>query len=57
MWAGISPGQDVQDSDARAFTERCADDRHHFRFIISPDDALEMTDLRAHPRLDERDGA
>jgi hypothetical protein len=35
------------ESDLRAFAERCADDRHHFRFIISPDDALEMTDLRA----------
>ena len=33
--------------DPRAFAERYADDRHHFRFIISPDDALEMTDLRA----------
>src|ERR1700736_1331820 len=36
-----------QDSEARAFAERCEGDRHHFRFIVSPDDALEMTDLRA----------
>jgi len=33
--------------DERAFAERCEDDRHHFRFIISPEDAAEMTDLRA----------
>ena len=31
----------------RAFAERCEGDRHHFRFIVSPDDALEMTDLRS----------
>jgi type IV secretory pathway VirD2 relaxase len=36
--------------DPRAFAERYADDRHHFRFIISPDDALEMTDLCAVTR-------
>ena len=28
-----------QDSDTRAFSERCEGDRHHFRFIVSPDDA------------------
>jgi type IV secretory pathway VirD2 relaxase len=39
-----------QDSDPRNFAERCAGDRHHFRFIVSPDDALEMTDLRAFSR-------
>src|SRR6516225_7596163 len=26
-------------ADERAFAERCEDDRHHFRFIISPEDA------------------
>jgi hypothetical protein len=26
-------------TDESAFAERCKDDRHHFRFIISPDDA------------------
>ena len=40
-------GEDVQPTD---FAERCADDRHHFRFIISPDDALEMSDLRGFTR-------
>ncbi|WP_234730008.1 relaxase/mobilization nuclease domain-containing protein [Acidocella facilis] len=34
----------------RAFTERCQDERHHFRFIVSPEDAGEMTDLRAFTR-------
>jgi type IV secretory pathway VirD2 relaxase len=51
-------GGDGRDCDARAFAERCEGDRHHFRFIVSPDDALEMTDLRAfHLRSDERNGA
>jgi type IV secretory pathway VirD2 relaxase len=37
-------------ADERAFAERCEDDRHHFRFTISPEDAAEMTDLRAFAR-------
>ncbi|MBV9840625.1 MAG: DUF3363 domain-containing protein [Sphingomonadaceae bacterium] len=37
-------------ADASAFAERCEDDRHHFRFIVSPEDAPEMTDLRAFTR-------
>tara|TARA_R110000868_G_scaffold91039_1_gene252463 strand:+ start:80 stop:1819 length:1740 start_codon:yes stop_codon:yes gene_type:complete len=32
------------------FAERCKDDRHHFRFIVSPDDALEMADLKSFTR-------
>lgn len=36
--------------DGKAFVERCDDDRHHFRFIVSPEDALEMTDLRGFAR-------
>jgi type IV secretory pathway VirD2 relaxase len=40
---------DGQDCDSRAFAKRCEGDPHHFRFIVSPDDALEMTDLRAFP--------
>jgi type IV secretory pathway VirD2 relaxase len=36
--------------DERAFAERCEEDRHHFRFIISPEDAAEMTNLRAFTR-------
>lgn len=33
-----------------AFVERCKDDRHHFRFIIAPEDAAEMEDLRSFTR-------
>src|SRR5262249_51460132 len=36
--------------DDLAFAERCKGDRHHFRFIVSPEDAAEMTDLRACAR-------
>lgn len=37
-------------ADERAFAERCEDDRHHFRFIVSPEDAASMDDLRAFTR-------
>ncbi len=37
-------------ADVSAFAERCAGDRHHFRFIVSPEDAPEMADLRAFTR-------
>ncbi len=36
--------------DGRAFAERCAGDRHHFRFIVSPEDAAELADLKAFTR-------
>jgi type IV secretory pathway VirD2 relaxase len=36
--------------DERAFAERCSDDRHHFRFIVAPEDAAELEDLRAFTR-------
>ena len=38
------------DADSKAFAERCEDDRHHFRFTVSPEDAAEMADLRAFTR-------
>lgn len=38
------------DADTKAFAERCEDDRHHFRFTISPEDAGDMADLRAFTR-------
>ena len=38
------------DADDPAFAERCREDRHHFRFIVSPEDARDMTDLRAFTR-------
>jgi type IV secretory pathway VirD2 relaxase len=37
-------------ADERTFAERCADDRHHFRFIISPEDAGELDNLRTFTR-------
>jgi type IV secretory pathway VirD2 relaxase len=39
-------GPGGEEVDPKAFAERCEDDRHHFRFIVSPDDAVEMSDLR-----------
>jgi len=38
------------EADGRAFAERCEGDRHHFRFIVSPDDAAELSDLRSFTR-------
>jgi len=35
---------------AGGFARRCEDDRHHFRFTVSPEDAGEMSDLRAYTR-------
>jgi type IV secretory pathway VirD2 relaxase len=37
-------------ADERAFAERCKDDRHHFRFIVSPEDAAELDNLRMFTR-------
>lgn len=44
----FGPGGD--DADPKAFAERCKGDRHHFRFIVSPDDAAEMADLKSFTR-------
>ena len=38
------------DADHRAFAERSEGDRHHFRFIVSPDDAAELSDLKTFTR-------
>lgn len=43
-------GAETEDADGKAFAERCEGDRHHFRFIVSPDDALEMSDLKSFTR-------
>jgi len=43
-------GPGTEEADGRALAERCQDDRHHFRFIVSPDDAVEMSDLRSFTR-------
>jgi type IV secretory pathway VirD2 relaxase len=38
------------DADTKAFAERCEEDRHHFRFTVSPEDAGDVADLRAFTR-------
>lgn len=42
-------------ADEHAFAERCEGDRHHFRFIISPEDAAKLDDLRTFTRELMRD--
>ncbi|RWG86623.1 MAG: DUF3363 domain-containing protein [Mesorhizobium sp.] len=36
--------------EASAFIERCRGDKHQFRFIVAPEDAAEMEDLRSFTR-------
>jgi len=36
--------------DGASFAARCKEDRHHFRFIISPEDASDLTDLKSFTR-------
>ncbi|WP_413430611.1 DUF3363 domain-containing protein [Brevundimonas phoenicis] len=43
-------GPESGDADPKAFAERTQDDRHHFRFIVSPEDATEMSDLKGFAR-------
>jgi type IV secretory pathway VirD2 relaxase len=43
----VAAGNDV---DGRAFAERSEGDRHHFRFIVSPDDAGQLGSLRNFTR-------
>lgn len=43
-------GAQGEELDRKAFAARCEGDRHHFRFIVSPDDALEMADLKTFTR-------
>lgn len=43
-------GKDQDTVDERAFAVRTEEDRHHFRFIVSPEDAGQMEDLRAFIR-------
>lgn len=37
-------------ADDRGFADRCKDDRHHFRIIVSPEDAADLSDLRDYTR-------
>lgn len=41
---------EADDADGCAFVRRCEGDRHHFRFIVSPDDAGEFASLRSFSR-------
>ena len=43
-------GPESDEIDSRAFAERCEGDRHHFRFIVSPEDAPGMADLKSYAR-------
>ena len=43
-------GPETDDANVKEFTERCKDDRHHFRFIVSPEDASDMEDLKRFTR-------
>ena len=43
-------GPEAGKADVKEVTERCEDDRHHFRFIVSPEDASEMADLKGFAR-------
>ncbi|MDT3430796.1 relaxase/mobilization nuclease and DUF3363 domain-containing protein [Stenotrophomonas maltophilia] len=47
---GRAYGPQADEADLDAFKERCADDRHHFRFILSPEDGAELEDLRTYTR-------
>jgi len=40
----------TETADERAFAERSEDDRHHFRFIVSPEDGAELGDLKTFTR-------
>jgi type IV secretory pathway VirD2 relaxase len=38
------------EADGRAFVERGREDRHQFRFIVAPEDSVEIADLRGFTR-------
>ena len=40
----------TDEADGKAFLERGEDDRHQFRFIVSPEDGVEMEDLKPFAR-------
>ncbi len=47
---GVLFSADRDGVDGAEFADRCADDRHHFRFIVSPEDAVELADLQQFTR-------
>lgn len=38
------------EADSEMFAARCEADRHHFRFMVSPEDATELADIRTFTR-------
>ena len=44
--AGKLYGRDVDEADGAVFLDRCEDDRHQFRLIVSPEDGAELADLK-----------
>ena len=47
---GRAYGPLTDEADTRAFEERGREDRHQFRFIVSPEDAEQLEDLRTYTR-------
>lgn len=47
---GQAYGPLTDQADLNAFEERGRDDRHQFRFIVSPEDAVQLDDLRTYTR-------
>ncbi len=47
---GHAYGPTTETADAVAFEERGREDRHQFRFIVSPEDAEQLDDLRTYTR-------
>lgn len=47
---GKAYGPATDDADLAAFEERGREDRHQFRFIVSPEDAEQLDDLRTYTR-------
>jgi type IV secretory pathway VirD2 relaxase len=43
-------GPETDEANGKAFVERGREDRHHFRFIVAPEDGRELSDLRAFTR-------
>jgi type IV secretory pathway VirD2 relaxase len=43
-------GAETDHADGRAFEQRSRNDRHQFRFIVSPEDAVELSDLKSYTR-------
>ena len=47
---GHAYGPTTDEADTAAFEERGREDRHQFRFIVSPEDAEQLDDLRTYTR-------